>query len=240
MKIIRLLAILSPLISLAAAQSAIQETLRVDASDATRNILHSTVTIPVTPGALTLAYPKWIPGNHRPTGPIQNLTGLHIKAGTQELEWQRDLEDMWAFHVQVPAGVTEIEASFDTLTYNGRSSAASSNVLDLLWNQVVLYRKGAATDRIEVSASVILPEGWRFGTALTPLRQSRNSVTFQPVSLTGLVDSPLIAGRWYRQIQLSPAGETLHVIDMVGESEEALEITEKDLASYKQLVAETG
>src|SRR5262249_14253032 len=83
-------------------------------------------------------------------------------------------------------------------------------------------------------------EGWRFGTALTQIRQSGNSVTFQPVSLTRLVDSPLIAGQWYRQIQLSSPGEILHVIDMVGESEEALEITDKDLASYKQLVAETG
>jgi predicted metalloprotease with PDZ domain len=226
--------------SSAAAQPASGQRLRVDASDAPRNILHSSVTIPVTPGALTLAYPKWIPGNHRPTGPIQNLTGLHIKAGTQELAWQRDLEDMWAFHIQVPAGVKEIEASFDTLTYNGRSSAASSQVLDLLWNQVVLYPKDAAVDRVEVSASVLLPEGWKFGTALTPVTQSGSSVTFQPVSLTRLVDSPLIAGRWYRQIQLSNPGELLHVIDMVGESEEALQITEKDVASYKQLVAETG
>src|SRR5262249_13989583 len=150
-------------------------------------------TIPVTPGAFTLAYPKWIPGNHRPTGPIQNLTGLHIKAGSQELDWQRDLEDMWAFHLQVPAGVKEIEASFDTLTYNGRNSAASSKVLDLLWNQVVLYPKGDAPDRIEVTASVVLPEGWKFGTALTPATQSGHTVAFQPVSLTRLVDSPLIA-----------------------------------------------
>src|SRR5215470_5218773 len=128
--------------SSAAAQEAIKERLRVDATDAPRNILRSAITIPVASGAVTLVYPKWIPGNHRPTGPIQNLTGLHIKAGSQELEWQRDLEDMWAFHLQVPAGVKEIEASFDTLTYNGRNSAASSKVLDLLWNQVVLYPKG--------------------------------------------------------------------------------------------------
>lgn len=226
--------------SIAVAQVSSTQRLRVDATDAPRNILHSNVTIPVSPGALTLAYPKWIPGNHRPTGPIQNLTGLHIKAGEQELDWQRDLEDMWAFHVQVPAGVKEIEASFDTLTYNGRSSAASSKVLDLLWNQVVLYPKDAATDRVQVSASVTLPEGWRFGTALTPVAQTGNSVTFEPVSLTRLVDSPLIAGRWYRQIQLSSAGELLHVIDMVAESEEALEMTARDLASYKQLVSETG
>src|SRR5260370_23724282 len=151
----------------AVAQSVIHERLRVDASDALRNILHSTVTIPVSAGPVTLVYPKWIPGNHRPTGPIQNLMGLHIMANGQELEWQRDLVDMYAFHLQVPAGVREIEASYDTVTYNGKSSAASSKVLDLLWNQMVLYPQGAATDDVQVAASVRLPEGWKFGTALT-------------------------------------------------------------------------
>src|SRR5215471_19477745 len=167
MKIVRLLAILSLLTSLGLAQSIIQETLRVDASDAPRNILHSTVTIPVMPGALTLAYPKWIPGNHRPTGPIQNLTGLHIKAGSRDLEWQRDLVDMWAFHLQVPDGVHELQVSFDTLTYNGKSSLSSSKVLDLLWNQVILYPEGTETNKVEVAPSIRLPEGWKFGTALT-------------------------------------------------------------------------
>jgi predicted metalloprotease with PDZ domain len=226
---------------MAAAQTGVVERLKVDARDAPRNILHATLTIPVTPGALTLAYPKWIPGNHRPTGPIQNLTGLHFTAGGQELEWQRDLEDMYAFHLKIPAGVSELQASYDTITYNGRSSLASSKVLDLLWNQVVLYPKGAATNAVQVAASVRLPEDWEFGTALTPVQQSGSTVEFKTVSLTTLVDSPLIAGANYRQVQINPPGETLtHVVDMVGESEEAIQITDKDIASLKQLVAETG
>jgi predicted metalloprotease with PDZ domain len=226
---------------LASAQSNIVERLNVDATDAPRNILHATLTIPVAPGPATIVYPKWIPGNHRPTGPIQNFTGLHFKAGGKELEWQRDLEDMYAFHLQIPAGVSELQASYDTITYNGKSSLASSKVLDLLWNQVMLYPKGAATDAVQVTASVRLPEGWKFGTALTPTQQSGNSVEFQTVSLTRLVDSPLIAGAIYRQVQINPPGETLtHVIDMVGESDEAIQLTDKDIASLKQLVAETG
>ena len=88
----------------ASAQTNITERLSVDATDAPRNILHATLTIPVTPGPVTIVYPKWIPGNHRPTGPIQNFTGLHFKAGGRELKWQRDLEDMYAFHLQVPGG----------------------------------------------------------------------------------------------------------------------------------------
>jgi predicted metalloprotease with PDZ domain len=217
------------------------ERLHVDATDAPRNILHATLTIPVTPGALTLVYPKWLPGNHRPTGPIQNFTGLHFKAAGKELEWQRDVEDMFAFHLQVPAGVSELEASYDTITYNGKSSLASSKVLDLLWNQVVLYPQNTASNDVRVAASVRLPEGWKFGTALMPAQQSGNSVEFQTVSLTTLVDSPLIAGAIYRQVQITPPGEPLtHVVDMVGESEEAIQITDKDIASLKQLVVETG
>jgi predicted metalloprotease with PDZ domain len=227
--------------SFATAGKTISERLRVDATDAPRNILHSTVTIPVTAGKVTLAYPKWIPGNHRPTGPIQNLTGLHIKAKGQDLAWERDLVDMWAFHLQVPDGVSELEASYDTITYNGKSSAASSKVLDLNWNQVVLYPKDERSDDVEVTASITLPEGWKFGTALATASQSGASAEFKPVSLTRLVDSPLIAGLWFRQVQLSSPGETpVHVIDLVGESEDAIAITDKDVASYKQLVRETG
>jgi len=110
-----------------------------------------------------------------------------------------------------------------------------------LWNQVVLYPKGAASDAVQVTASLRLPEGWKFGTALTPTQQSGNSVEFQTVSLTRLVDSPLIAGAIFRQVQINPPGEQLtHVVDMVGESDEAIQITDKDIASLKQLVAETG
>src|SRR5215472_8987302 len=85
--------------SAAFSQATIKERLQVDATDAPRNILHSVVTVPVGPGPLTLVYPKWIPGNHRPTGPLQNLTDLHIKAGPRELDCQCDLEDKWAFHI---------------------------------------------------------------------------------------------------------------------------------------------
>ena len=229
------------LTTVACAQNTITERLRVDAADAPRNILHSTVTIPVDPGPVTLVYPKWIPGNHRPTGPIQNVTGLHIKSGGQELEWQRDLVDMYAFHFQVPQGTHEVEVSFDTITYEGKRSAASSKVLDLNWNQVVIYPQGASSDAVQVAASVKLPAGWNFGTALTPTQQSGDSTDFQTVSLTRLVDSPLIAGAIYRQIQLTSPGETpVHVMDMVGESEASLQMSDKDLASYKQLVVETG
>ncbi|MGE5324932.1 MAG: M61 family peptidase, partial [Actinomycetota bacterium] len=231
--------ILSAIPSLA--QGTIHEQLSVDATDAPRNILHSVVTIPAAPGPMTLVYPKWIPGNHRPTGPIQNVVGLHIKANGQELAWQRDVEDMYAFHLQVPAGAKQLQVSFDTITYYGKRSLASSKVLDLMWNQVVIYPRGADLHAVEFTSSLHLPDGWKFGTALGVAGQSGNTVKFETVTLNRLVDSPVIAGLYYRRVQLTPPGEKpVHVLDMVAESPDELEITDKDLASYKQLVAEAG
>jgi predicted metalloprotease with PDZ domain len=227
--------------TLSFAQTPIRERLSIDATDAPRNIIHSVISIPVSSGPVTLVYPKWIPGNHRPTGPIQNLTGLHVRAVGQELPWQRDLEDMYAFHLQVPAGVKEVQVAFDTITYYEKRSLSSTKVLDLVWNQEVIYPQGAGIDDVQITASVRLPDGWKFGTALDVARQSGNTVDFAPVTVNRLVDSPLIAGLYYRQVQLTPPNEKpVHVIDMVAESPDELEITDKDIASYKQLVAETG
>jgi predicted metalloprotease with PDZ domain len=237
---------LSILSNLAGAQS-IQ--LSVDLTDAPRNIYHSRLTIPVKPGPLTLVYPEWIPGNHRPAGPIANVTGIKMEAAGQTLAWQRDPVDMYAFLVEVPAGVTELHVSFDTITNDGSAGAsgpsATTNVLDLNWNQVVLYPQGASSDAVQVTAWLGPPSGWKFGTALpiaTVTKDGTNEfISFKPVSLTTLVDSPLIAGSHYRRIELTKPSETpVHVIDMVGESEAALAMTPADEAAYRKLVAETG
>jgi predicted metalloprotease with PDZ domain len=240
--------VLSLLSNMVAAQSI---ELTVDLTDAPRNIFHSQLTIPVKPGPLTLVYPKWIPGNHRPSGPIANVTGVKMEASGQTLAWQRDPIDMYAFHVEIPAGANELRVSLDTITTDGSAGAsgpaATSNVLDLNWNQVVLYPQGASSDEVQVTASVSLPccGEWKFGTALprpiTKHAGGRQFVHFDPVSLTTLVDSPLIAGKHYGKIELTKPGETpVHVIDMVSESDAALAMTPADQGAYRKLVAETG
>jgi predicted metalloprotease with PDZ domain len=227
-----------------AAKPPTSESIRVavDLTDAPRNIFHSSLTVPATAGEMTLVYPKWIPGNHRPSGPIANVTGLHFKAGNQDLAWYRDPVEMYSFHVTVPPGVREIQATFDLISVDsagGGGSAASSNLLDLNWNQVVLYPDGAASDAVEFVPSVRLPAGWKYGTALTAARAEGDEVAFNPVSLTMLVDSPLIAGAHYRQVELMPAGEIpAHVMDMVAESDADLEMTPADIAAYRKLVVE--
>ena len=239
--------VLSFLSTVARAQS-IQ--VSVDLSDAPRNIYHTRLTIPTKPGPLTLVYPKWIPGNHRPAGPIANLTGIKMEAAGQTLAWQRDSVDMYAFHVDVPAGANELQVSLDTITNDGsagaRGPSATTNVLDLNWNQVVLYPQGASSDEVQVTPSVRLAfPVTNFGTALPLLKTVTSgrdvNVSFKTVSLTTLVDSPLIAGDHYLKIELTKPGETPpQVIDMVSESEAGLAMTPADEVAYRKLVAETG
>ena len=216
--------------------------LSVDLTDAPRNIFHAVLILPASPGEITFVYPKWIPGNHRPSGPIVNVTGLHFRVGDQELAWHRDPIEMYSFHVTVPPGAKEIQATFDLISLDsagGGGHAASSNLLDLNWNQVLLYPDGVASDAVQFVPSVRLPAGWKYATALTTARTSGEEVAFEPVSLTMLVDSPLIAGAHYRQIELVPAGEIpAHRIDVVAESDAALEVSPQDMAAYRKLVAE--
>jgi predicted metalloprotease with PDZ domain len=219
--------------------------LHVDLTDAPRNIYHAQLQIPAQPGDMTLVFPKWIPGNHRPSGPIGALTGIHVQAAGQPLTWQRDPLDMYAFHVTVPSGVSEIEVSLDAITQNDSAGAegpaASSNLLDLNWNAVVLYPQGSNSDAVEFSPSITLPAGWKFGTALPVAHAAGDTVEFAPVSLTTLIDSPLIAGVHYRRIELTKPGESpAHAMDLVAESEIDLGMSAKDLAAYQKLVAETG
>jgi predicted metalloprotease with PDZ domain len=219
--------------------------LRVDLTDAPRNLYHAKLSIPARPGAMTLVFPKWIPGNHRPSGPIAALTGIHMEAEGKALVWQRDDVDMYAFHVTVPEGVPGIDVSLDAITSNdsagGGGPAASSNLLDLNWNAVVLYPQGADSDAVEFIPSIKLPAGWKFGTALTPSHTFGDEVEFAPVSLTTLVDSPLIAGEHYRRIELTAgSNKPTHVMDLVADSEEDLAMKSEDLAAYRKLVAETG
>ena len=227
--------------------SAAAQTIRihVDLTDALRNIYHSHLQIPVHPGAQSLVFPKWIPGNHRPSGPIGALTGIRMEAASKAVSWERDVLEMYELHVTVPSGVETLEVWLDAITSQdsagGGGPAASSDILDLNWNAVVLYPKGARSDEVSMKPSIKLPEGWKFGTALQPEGSNGDEVEFSHVSLTTLVDSPLIAGAHFRKVELTKSGEgPVHVMDLVADAEPDLEMTAKDEASYKKLVAETG
>jgi predicted metalloprotease with PDZ domain len=219
--------------------------LHVDLTDAPRNIYHAHLQFPVHSGEMSLVFPKWIPGNHRPSGPLGGLTGIRMEAAGHTLSWQRDAVEMYEFHVNVPPGVDTLEVSLDAITTldsaGGGGPAASSNLLDLNWNAVVLYPKGAKSDDVSLVPSVTLPAGWKFGTALPVANTAGDNVEFSPVSLTTLIDSPLIAGAHYRKIELTKPGVApFHVMDLIADAEPDLSMTAQDEAAYRKLVAETG
>ncbi|MGA2747050.1 MAG: M61 family peptidase [Candidatus Sulfotelmatobacter sp.] len=215
-------------------------TIAVDATTAPRKIFHATLKIPAAPGDLTLYYPKWIPGEHAPDGPVIDLAGLKFFAAGKPLKWRRDLLDGFTLHVYVPTGVNEITAELDFLspaTFEGGFSAGSSatdKLAIISWNQVLLYPKGYKSDAINYSASLKLPDGWKFGTPLPVTSQSGNEIHFATVSLTTLVDSPVITGEFLKVVPL--ASDPVTEMDIAADSAAALEAPPEVWDHYKSLV----
>ncbi len=231
-------------LSIAAVAQNTPITLNVDAREAPRRIFHARLTFPVSAGPLTLYYPKWLPGNHRPTGPIANLVGLRFSAGGQVIPWNRDDVDMYAFHVNVPGSANRLEVSFDYVTPShgpGRFDPVSTDQLMILnWNVVLLYPAGKPARDYLYQATLELPPGWKFGTALPLASQSGDSVTFASAPLNTLVDSPVIAGANYRAVPLPTPGAPPQELDIAADSQTALEIPQTSVDDYIRLMAQAG
>jgi predicted metalloprotease with PDZ domain len=230
--------------SFAVAQSA-PITLSVDLTDAPRKILHATEIMPVTSGPLTVVYPKWIPGEHGPTGPIENMTGFFITANGQPVKWERDKVDMFAYHLTVPQGVTQLEMKIDFLTpaaLSGFSAGGSTseNLALLSWNTLLVYPDGMDASQVMFTPSVKLPNGWKLGTALDKDGGSDLTTTFKTVSLEQLVDSPVLAGRYFREVALAPEISPKHYLDMAADGPEQIELSKEHIAEFDKLVRETG
>lgn len=218
--------------------------LDVDAREAARKIVHARLRLPAAPGPLTLVYPKWLPGEHGPTGPIADLAGLVFTAGGKTLPWRRDAVDMFAFHLDVPAGADTVEVALDYISpveSAGFSSGASATLwLSMVsWNQVLLFPKGANGDAVTYTASLRLPAGWKYGTALPVASETAEGVEFTPVSLTTLVDSPVLIGAHLRTFALGTDAPA-HRVQAAADSEAALAAGPALIANWKNLVAETG
>ncbi len=219
--------------------NALSISLTVDATGTQQKLLHVHEVIPVAPGKVTLYYPKWIPGEHGPDGPISNLTGLKFAASGKTIPWLRDTLDVYTFHLDIPAGVKSLDANFDIIEPQGYS--ATDKLMVLEWNTVVLYPAGTPAQQQTYEATLKLPEGWKLGTSLPIGKQAGNEIVFKPLPLDMLVDSPVIAGQYYRAIDITPAGEPIHhELDMVADSEAALNISADNQKQMVNLVAESG
>jgi predicted metalloprotease with PDZ domain len=212
--------------------------LAVDATDVTHGIFLVKETIPVSaPGPLTLLYPKWLPGEHSPNGPILELAGLKITSGGQTLPWLRDPVDVYAFHVTVPAGAAALQLDFQFLSPTDASQGpivATPVMLALEWNTVALYPAGTYVRQIPVEASLTLPDGWKLATALPRSDQTGATFHFQSVALDTLIDSPVFAGVNLRTETLAPGVR----LNLVADRPEQLAATAEELQLHRNLVAQ--
>jgi predicted metalloprotease with PDZ domain len=220
-------------------------TLNVDATDTARKLLHAHIVMPVKPGPLTLYYPKYIPGEHGPTGPVVDLAGLRFDVDGKAVPWHRDEVDMFTFHVTVPEGATKLDISLDFLSpvASGKFSGGVSmtpKLIDLSWNHVALYPAGYATKDLTYDVSLKLPKGWRYATALDVKGQDENEIQFQPVSFNNLVDSPLIAGEYFRQIDLAPDSDVHRYLDIVADYPKALDASDEQIKHMRNLVEQAN
>ena len=216
--------------------------LHVDATDLERRIFIVHETIPVVgPGPLTLLYPEWLPGKHSPRGPIDKLAGLVVHAGAQRLEWTRDTVNVYAFHLDVPAGVAAIDIDFQfvapTVGNQGRVQM-TPDMLNLEFDQTTLYPAGYFTRGIPVEATVRFPAGWQAATALRPVAgAAAGEIRYGVVPFETLVDSPIFAGRYVRRVPLDTSARPV-TLNIVADRADLLLATEPQIAAHARLVRE--
>lgn len=212
--------------------------LEVDATDVTRAIYSVRQTIPVrAAGRLTLRYPEWLPGKHAPRGAIAEIGGLTFTGNGRTLSWRRDPYDVFAFHVEVPAGVRTVEARFQFLSPTRSSEGRvvmTPAMLNLQWEQVSLYPAGHATRAISVRPTVILPQGWTGFAALDGAEMTGNRIRYAVTDYENLVDAPMFAGAHARSWDL---GNNVS-LDVVADEARFLEAKPEQIAAHRALVEE--
>lgn len=211
--------------------------LTVDATDTRQGIFRVTQTIPIAQtGPMVLLFPEWLPGNHAPRGQIEKLAGLTIKAGGKTLQWKRDAKDVYAFHIDVPAGTRHLDVSFQFLSATEENQGrivVTPEMMNLQWQSVSLYPAGWFTRRIPVTATVSWPAGWKAATALRPASTSgSNTITYKTVDYETLVDSPVFAGKFFRSEDL---GQSV-TLNIVADDAKFLAATSAQIETHKRLV----
>ncbi|MDE3105891.1 MAG: M61 family metallopeptidase [Acidobacteriota bacterium] len=214
--------------------------ITADLTDAPRRLMHAEVDLPVAPGPLALTTPKWIPGNHRPTGPASNITGVVFTANGRTLPWRRDDTDLYQFHLVIPVGVTMLHAHLDCIV-TGR---VTQTMAMLEWENLLLYPANQPVRQIAIQPSVVVPHGWGFGTALVPLQHldpehpGTDRLHFAATTVEQLQDSPILVGRNLREIPLAQDVKPAHYLDVAADLPEDLTLRPEFLAAVSNLVRE--
>ncbi|MET3653243.1 M61 family metallopeptidase [Dyella japonica] len=213
--------------------------INVDATDLAHRVFRVHETVPAQAGPLTLLYPQWLPGNHSPTGPIDKLAGLVVKANGKVIPWKRDPLNVYAFHVDVPQGANEVQVEFQFLSAQdvrqGRV-VMTPEMLNLQWNTVSLYPAGHVASQIKAETTVTFPAGWQYGSALEMASRNGDTVTFKPIDYDDLVDSPIFAGKYFKRVDLDPGAKTPVFLNIVADDPKFLEIKPDQLKMHQNLV----
>ena len=214
--------------------------LAVDATDIARHIFQVRETIPVQGGShAVLLYPKWLPGHHSPVGRIEALAGLIIKANGVRVTWRRDPVDVYAFHVDVPQGATQLDIEFQFLSAieggQGRI-VMTPEMFNLQWVSTALYPAGAYTRQIQIQASVKIPEGWKLAGALETASVEGSTTTFKPTTFEELMDSPLYAGKHVKTLDLGMTGGAPVRLNIFADEAEFLESKPEHEAAHRKMV----
>jgi predicted metalloprotease with PDZ domain len=216
--------------------------ITADLSDAPRKLFHAEIDLPVTAGPLTLITPKWIPGDHRPTGPVDGITGVVFTANGQTLSWRRDDVDLYEFHLTIPAGVTSLHAHLDAIVLTN----VSPKLAYLEWDKIMLYPANTPVRDIPIQPSVIVPAGWGIGTALTPtsggaypIPASGSTTHFAVTNVEQLEDSPILTGQYFHEFALAPEISPKHYIDVASDIAEDSNLRPEALVEIANLVRET-
>jgi len=215
-------------------------TLFIDATDVSRAIFRGELIVPSPPaGPLTIFFPRWVPGHHAPSGPISRIAGIEVNADGVRIPWRRDPVMMHALHMVVPAGTRDIRLGFQYLSATGPDMGRvemSEDMMDLQWTSLAPYPAGHASREMTVRASVRLPPGWAFATALEQDDSREGVVRFRPVSYETLVDSPIVAGRYHRSEPLGELQGAPVMLELFADRPESLQARPDQIAAHRALV----
>ncbi len=216
--------------------------ITADLTEAPRKLYHAEIDLPVKPGPATFITPEWIPGNHMPTGPVDDITGVVFTANGKTLPWRRDNENLYEFHVDVPDGVTTLHAHLDCIV----TSRADDKIAVLEWEKLMLYPADTPVHDIPIQPSVTVPTGWGIGTALTPIgsydpnAKVGGTTHYEATTVEQLQDSPVIAGEYFHEFALAPEISPKHYIDVVSDEPDDSNLRPQLLDEISNLVREAS
>jgi len=230
--------------SLLAAPAFSQTPIRItaDLTDAPRKLYHAEIDLPVKPGPASFTTPEWIPGNHRPTGPAEDITGVVFTANGKTIPWRRDDTDLYQFHVDIPQGVTTLHVHLDCIVL----ARISDKLAVLEWEKLMLYPANTPVRNIPIQPSVKVPAGWGIGTALQPVgsydpnAKVGGTTQFEPTTVEQLEDSPVITGEYFHEFALAPEISPKHYLDVVSDDPKDSELNPKTIAAANNLVREAS